>query len=42
MNAEDLYDKDWDSFIRNMQVQDAYNNTNVLDYYPEFKEYWNA
>lgn len=40
MNAKDLYDTGWEKFILYMKSQDNYNNTNILDYYPEFAEYW--
>ena len=41
MNAKDLYESDWDKFKNYMQVQDKYNKTYILDFYPEFAEYWN-
>lgn len=41
MNAKDLYESDWDKFKNYMQVQDKYNKTHILDFYPEFVEYWN-
>jgi hypothetical protein len=42
MNANDLFDKDWKNFINFSKTQDIYHSTDILEYYPEFKEYWNA
>ena len=32
----------WKSFIEFAKIQDTYHKTNILDYYPEFTEYWDA
>ena len=42
MNSVDNFDSDWKSFINFAKTQDEYHNTDILDYYPEFKEYWNV
>ena len=40
MNGEDLHEH-WPEFIAYTAAQDRHHNTNILDYYPEFAEYWN-
>ena len=42
MNASDLFEKDWKNFMNFSKTQDTYHSTDILEYYPEFKEYWNA
>tara|TARA_B100001287_G_scaffold275967_1_gene285224 strand:- start:2874 stop:4175 length:1302 start_codon:yes stop_codon:yes gene_type:complete len=42
MNSRDEYDPGWKSFIEFAKIQDTYHKTNILDYYPEFTEYWDA
>ena len=39
MNGEDWHEY-WPEFVNYTKAQDNYHNTNILDYYPEFKEYW--
>ncbi len=39
MNSEDRNQK-WDNFKNYVNAQDKFNKTSILDFYPEFKEYW--
>ena len=39
MNSENKFDE-WNKFKAYITAQDKLHNTNVLDVYPEFKEYW--
>ena len=39
MNGEDWHEY-WPEFIAYTKAQDNYHKTNILDYYPEFEEYW--
>jgi radical SAM protein with 4Fe4S-binding SPASM domain len=39
MNGEDWYHY-WDDFIEYANAQDNHHNTNILDVYPEFTDYW--
>lgn len=39
MNGEDLHEH-WPEFIAYTAAQDRHHNTNILDYYPEFEQYW--
>jgi radical SAM protein with 4Fe4S-binding SPASM domain len=39
MNGEDWYHY-WDEFIGYANAQDNHHGTNILDYYPEYTEYW--
>ncbi len=41
MNGEDWYEH-WHEFIQYTAAQDKHHNTNILDYYPEYKDYWNV
>lgn len=39
MNGED-WNEYWPEFIEYVAAQDNHHNTNILDYYPEYKKYW--
>ena len=41
MNGEDWHEH-WHEFIQYTAAQDKHHNTNILDYYPEYKDYWNV
>ena len=41
MNSEDKYEEWWSKTQHYITALDRYHKTDVLDYYPEFKPYWN-
>jgi len=42
MNGENWYDEHWSEFINYTAAQDRHHNTDILDYYPEYRPYWNV
>lgn len=40
MNNKNMYDDQWNNTINFIKTQDHFNKTNVLDYYPEFRDFW--
>jgi len=40
MNSEDWYESNWDDFKSYTTALDRHHNTDILDWYPEFKPYW--
>jgi organic radical activating enzyme len=40
MNSKNMYDEQWTKTVHFINAQDKFNNTNVLDYYPEFRKFW--
>jgi hypothetical protein len=40
MNSENWYDEHWHEFKNYATALDKFHNTDILDWYPEFKEYW--
>ncbi len=40
MNSEDWYGSNWNDFKNYIKALDKHHNTNILDWYPEFKSYW--
>lgn len=40
MNSEDWYEDHWDDFKNYTRALDRHHDTDILDWYPEFKPYW--
>lgn len=40
MNGENWYDEYWPEFIEYTQAQDQHHGTDILEVYPEYREYW--
>jgi MoaA/NifB/PqqE/SkfB family radical SAM enzyme len=40
MNSKNMHNEQWNNTIHFIKTQDKFNNTNILDFYPEFGKYW--